>query len=693
MDTPWSKFTMICEQKPSKVRYFKVFFIFAHFCVFTLVVHAEELSKPLWTPEDAVTQPDVTIVGVSDDGKHTLLQVSYIILKGKEVEGYSECIVVNNNDLKQITKVGRPDLSCAQPQLIGEGKRFSYLIKDKEKHTLCVQDVVSGKITKVQEIKKGSLYDYAFSPDGRSFAFTLREYPTENLKVIAGEEPTIKQSLYLQKLDQGFQTAGEPQQLISPSLNMYNPFVPSSYVWSPDGQKIAFTASKPIWKSQSQIGLYLLDIKQGKTEKIDEGKGFLAQLTFSSDGQKIAFFKGSGVGEQKIPLKPFKENKDTSIEIINLKTKDKTSSLADDIVSIVGWIEGDMKLVIRKRNRTQVLLYSFDIETKNLTRLDTTETPCINDTILSQNGKHIGFSGESLYHPAEIYVSNFHPFTPKRISFIHEGIDLSKIQARPLTWKSFDGLEIEGILILPQEYKEGEKIPLIVSVHGGPAGFDCERFIGDLWFGAYSPAVFASLGYATLAVNFRGSIGYGREFQALDYKDLGGGDFKDIMTGIDFLINQGIVDPDQLFIRGHSYGGFMTAWAVSQTNRFKAASMEAGIADWISDSALSEAPPVMEAYFGGAYWENYKLWRESSPLTHVKNINTPTLILAGFQDTRVPSAQAKQLYRALKEKKIPTRLLYYYGEGHGFDDPLKNIDAMKETISWFKKYKNKESHF
>ena len=352
-----------------------------------------------------------------------------------------------------------------------------------------------------------------------------------------------------------------------------------------------------------------------------------------------------------------------------------------------------MKLVIRKRNRTQGPLYSFDIETKNLTRLDTPETPCINDAALSQDGKQLGFSGESLYHPAEIYVSNFHSFAPKRISFIHEGINLSKIQARPLTWKSFDGLKIEGILILPQEYKEGEKVPLIVSVHGGPAGFDAEQFIGGMWFGSYSPAVFASLGYATLTVNFRGSIGYGREFQALDYKDLGGGDFKDIMAGVDFLISQGIVDPDQLFIRGHSYGGFMTAWAVSQKNRFKAASMEAGIADWISDSALSEAPPVMEGYFGGAYWENYKLWRESSPLTHVNNINTPILILAGFEDKRVPSTQAQQLYQALKEKKIPTRLLYYYGEGHGFEDPLKNIDAMKETISWFKKYRNKESHF
>ncbi|MBY0292100.1 MAG: prolyl oligopeptidase family serine peptidase [Alphaproteobacteria bacterium] len=631
---------MICEQKPSKVRCLKVFFIFAFFYALTLALHAEELSKPLWTPEHVVTQPEVTIMGISDTGKYTLLQISYTILKDEEVEGYSKCIVINNDNLTQITMVGSQGYSCIQSQLIGAGNLFSYLIKDKEKLALFVQDIISEEATKVQEIKKGSLYDYAFAPDGKSFAFTLLEYPRENLKAIAGKEPTIKQTLFLQKVSQNFQAVGEPQQLISPALNMNNPFVPSSYVWSPDSQKIAFTASKPVWKSQSQIGLYILDIKQEKTEKIDEGKGFLAHLTFSSDGQKIAFLKGSGAGDQKIPLKPFQKDKGTSIEIISLKTKDRTS-LTDDIVNIVGWIEGDTKLIIRKRHRTQVPLYSFDLETKISKRLDTPETPCINDTALSQNGKYIGFSGESLHHPAEIYVANFHFFAPKRISFIHEGTNLSKIQARPLTWKSFDGLEIEGILILPQEYKKGEKVPLIVSVHGGPAGFDAEQFIGGMWFGSYSPAVFASLGYATLTVNFRGSIGYGREFQALDYKDLGGGDFKDIMAGVDFLISQGIVDPDQLFIRGHSYGGFMTAWAVSQTNRFKAASMEAGVADWISDSALSEAPPVMEGYFGGAYWENYKLWRESSPLTHVNNINTPTLILAGFQDTRVPSSQAK----------------------------------------------------
>jgi hypothetical protein len=418
---------MICEQKPSKVRCLKVFFIFAFFYALTLALHAEELSKPLWTPEHVVTQPEVTIMGISDTGKYTLLQISYTILKDEEVEGYSKCIVINNDNLTQITMVGSQGHSCIQSQLIGAGNLFSYLIKDKEKLALFVQDIISEEATKVQEIKKGSLYDYAFAPDGKSFAFTLLEYPRENLKAIAGKEPTIKQTLFLQKVSQNFQAVGEPQQLISPALNMNNPFVPSSYVWSPDSQKIAFTASKPVWKSQSQIGLYILDIKQEKTEKIDEGKGFLAHLTFSSDGQKIAFLKGSGAGDQKIPLKPFQKDKGASIEIINLKTKDRTS-LTDDIVNIVGWIEGDTKLIIRKRQRTQVPLYSFDIETKISKRLDTPETPCINDTALSQNGKHIGFSGESLHHPAEIYVSNFHPFVPKRISFIHEGINLVKFK-------------------------------------------------------------------------------------------------------------------------------------------------------------------------------------------------------------------------------------------------------------------------
>ncbi len=306
--------------------------------------------------------------------------------------------------------------------------------------------------------------------------------------------------------------------------------------------------------------------------------------------------------------------------------------------------------------------------------------------ILSLNRKYIGFSGESLHQPPAIYVSNMNSFSPKKISDLNEKINLTALKATPITWKSYDGLKIEGILTYPQDYKEGQKVPLLVSIHGGPGGVESQRFIGKTSFGSFSPGVFASQGYATLMMNYRGNPGYGEKFQKLDYKDLGGGDYKDVMTGVDYLIEQGIADPDQLFIRGHSYGGFLAALAIGRTDRFKSAIIDAGVVDWISDNGTTDTPATIEGYFGGAYWENYDLWRETSPIRYVANIKTPTLILQGASDTRVSTTQSMQLYSALKARRIPTRLVFYTGQGHGIESPIGIRDAMNEMLKWMKTY-------
>ena len=187
-------------------------------------------------------------------------------------------------------------------------------------------------------------------------------------------------------------------------------------------------------------------------------------------------------------------------------------------------------------------------------------------------------------------------------------------------------------------------------------------------------------------MNYRGSLGYGEKFQEIDYKDLGGGDYQDIITGVDYLVNKGIADPEQLFIRGSSYGGFLTAWAICHTNRFKAAIVESGITDWISDIATTDAPTTMEEYFGGAYWDDYELWRKTSPIRYVAHIKTPTLFLQGGSDERVTTGQSKQLYNALKSNKIPTRLVFYNEQGHSFDSSVAARDAINETLTWMKTY-------
>ncbi|MBI2774398.1 S9 family peptidase, partial [Candidatus Dependentiae bacterium] len=409
-------------------------------------------------------------------------------------------------------------------------------------------------------------------------------------------------------------------------------------------------------------------------------------LAFSPDSHQLAFIKGPDLGDEDDPVKSFKTIISSTVQIIDLKTKKREAFLMEDLWGIEGWTHDGKKLVGTKQAGTKKKIYEYDIQSKTLTFKDTPNIPVVYGLVLSQNHRYIGFLGESFSRPAEVYVSSLEDFKPKKINAIHNKIDLSQIEAKSLTWKSFDGLEIEGILVYPQNYRAGEKVPLIVSIHGGPAGAESEQFIGRTWFG-YSPAVFSSSGYATLFVNYRGSIGYGTKFTKLSYQNLGRGDYQDIMAGVDFLIKEGIADPKQLFITGHSYGGFMTAWAISHTNRFKAAVVKAGISDWISDIALTDAPQFMESLFGSFYWDNYALYRDSSPLNYVNDIKTPTLILHGLYDERVSFSQAQQLYQALKAKKVPTQLFLYLEQEHGISSPSAVIDSLKEQLKWFEKYK------
>ena len=661
-----------------------------HFVVFAFCFvkngYADTPLKPLWTPEDVVTFPAVITQGVSSDGRYSLIKLWQTSLVNGNAKQSSNCLLINNENLETKT-INKASESCSQLQFVGEEKAFSYIFYDdnENKATLFVQDISSQKELKIQGLDE-DFKSYTFSPDGKSFAFIRQEDPKQTPRIKEDDGQTIKQSLYLQKVDEKFQPVGTPQLLTPKELNLYNPLLPSSYQWSPDSQRIVIMANTPIWRSQSRIDLYMIDLKDDKIEKIDGETDYFADLKFSADGQKLAFIKSEGAGEQKIPLKSLIEQQPQTIQIFDFKTKKATSLPAVDIWHIAGWKEDNQAVIVIKQEGTKQQVYSLDIETKKLALMEVPNLPSIHNVILSQNQKIIGFAGENLHHPSEIYVSNLDSFSPKKITHFNEKNNLSAIRAEPIRWKSFDGLEIEGILTYPQGYEEGTKVPLIVSIHGGPSGVQSQTFIGNNMFGPYSPAVFASEGYATLVVNYRGSLGYGEKFQQLDYKDLGGGDFKDVMTGVDYLIDQGIADPHQLLIRGHSYGGFLAAWIIGHTDCFKAASIEAEIVDWISHIATTDAPTAMEAYFGGAYWEDYKLWREASPLSYVNNMKTPALILHGASDTRVSVTQSMQLYNALKEKGVPTRFVYYMGQEHSMTDPIATIDAMKEKLKWFKTY-------
>jgi len=237
---------------------------------------------------------------------------------------------------------------------------------------------------------------------------------------------------------------------------------------------------------------------------------------------------------------------------------------------------------------------------------------------------------------------------------------------------------------LPVGYEPGKKYPLILNIHGGPAGGFNEAFIGR--FAVYPIAAFASRGYAVLRPNPRGSGGYGKQFRFANVADWGGKDFDDDMTGVDQVIAMGIADPDHLAVMGWSYGGFMTSWVVTHTNRFKAAVVGAGVTDLWSFTGTADIPGFLPDYFGGEPWEQFRNFTDHSPITFVKNVKTPTLILHGEADVRVPTSQGYEFYHALKSLGVTTKMVVYPRTPHGPREPKFILDIAQRNMDWVEKY-------
>jgi dipeptidyl aminopeptidase/acylaminoacyl peptidase len=253
-----------------------------------------------------------------------------------------------------------------------------------------------------------------------------------------------------------------------------------------------------------------------------------------------------------------------------------------------------------------------------------------------------------------------------------------------IKWKSKDGREIEGLLTYPNGYTAGTKVPLILNIHGGPAGVFQQSYIGGR--GVYPIATFASKGYAILRPNPRGSSGYGTEFRRANIKDWGGMDYEDLMTGVDHVIAMGVADVNRLGVMGWSYGGYMTSTIITKTRRFKAASAGAPVTNLMSFNGTADIPSFVPDYFGGDQWNDPATYAKHSAMFNIKGVTTPTLVQHGEADIRVPIEQGYQLYMALKRQNVPTRMLILPRQPHGPNEPKMQIAAMQSNLDWFDKY-------
>src|SRR6266705_1713561 len=450
-----------------------------------------------------------------------------------------------------------------------------------------------------------------------------------------------------------------------------------AFDWSPDGAAIAFSHSpSPAGDDWVRADVSVVEVATGRTRPLVATLAAEGGPAWSPDGRWVAVTVSDAPATYALTFRV------ELVSPVNGAVRPLAESF-DRRPAIVGWTGDARAVVISEARGTVSRLSALPADGGAAVDLSP-DTLMVSAPALNGTGTHVGFVSESPDREPEPYVSRLVPFAPMRVAALQSlpAIPLGKTE--PIRWRSFDGREIEGLVTYPTGYRPGVPVPLLTILHGGPPSSFTQTFTGSV--GAYPLAAFASAGFAVLRPNVRGSSGYGREFRYANVRDWGGGDFRDAMAGIDALVQRGVADRDRLGVMGWSYGGYLTAFAITQTTRFRAASVGAGITNLVSYVGVADIPGFIGSYFGGEFWDAPKLWQDRSAVFRVKAVATPTLIQHGENDLRVPISQGYELYTALKRRHVPVTMVVYPRQGHGVGEPRLQLDVMRRNLEWFEQW-------
>ncbi len=443
---------------------------------------------------------------------------------------------------------------------------------------------------------------------------------------------------------------------------------------SPDGLRIVYSSRPNNFRNQQNLAeVYVADAASGQSTQLTKNQAPESNLAWSPDGRAVTYVA---------PHDKSWELDQGNLYIHPIEGAGSPTVLAASFNGDIGqyyWHPSAKQIVMSASVRGRGAVYELDLSTGR-TRALTTGDVGMTVSSAAKNLTRLAGVHSSPTSPAEIAIVDVAKGQTTAISTANPWFAQVQVsQMRPMTWKSRDGLEIEGLLWLPASYKSGDRLPLILSIHGGPAGVWSTSFRGI-------NHVYTSMGWAVLEPNVRGSTSYGDSLLRGNMKDIGGGDYHDAMTGVDAVVAQGIADPNQLAVRGWSYGGILGGWTVTQTTRFKAASLGAMVADWASEYAMGFNHDVRLWYIGGTPWENPEGYRKQSWYTYIDKVATPTLLLHGEEDDTCTIGQSMMFYQGLKDRGVATRFIRFPREPHGFREPhhIRMRDA--EEIGWLMKH-------
>jgi dipeptidyl aminopeptidase/acylaminoacyl peptidase len=635
-----------------------------------------------WTAEGIMKYKNITETNISPDGNYVAFVVREARMEGEKSEYISQIWVASADGTFNV-QYTRGEKSSTSPRFSPDGKKIAFL-SDRygNKNQLFIIRLLGGEAEKITDSKTGvSLFKW--SPDGSRIGFLMKDPDTEE------DEKKQKEKRDVILVDQDFKynhlyTVLLEAEKCSIRRLTSGSFHINAFSWSPDGRTIAFSHTpdpRINWYfTESDISAVPAD--SGAIIQLVKRPGWDANPLYSPDGQWIAFESHGGKPEP--------------IGLADLWIVSPAGGQPEALVhtpdrnaNIISWSSDGEHIFVTETAHTSGTIYA--VRLSGSSGADVTALTSLNGTSgsfsVSSQGGLMSYVYEEPEQPEEVFIADLDGGNRKQLSSINTDFRSAKHGKTALvSWKSADGTPIEGLLTYPIDFQQSRKYPIIIQVHGGPAGVFQRNYTGQP--GIYMTQLFAQQGYLILRPNPRGSSGYGKDFRYANVKDWGYGDYEDLMSGVDHVLKLGIADKDNQFVMGWSYGGYMTSWMVSQTHRFRAASMGAGLPDLVSMTTTTDIPDFLIAHMGGEnFWENYGEYERHSAIYHFRNVETPTQVLHGANDLRVPFTQGQEFYTALKMKGVDTEMIVYPRTPHGPREPKLLMDVTPRILNWFEKHR------
>ena len=629
------------------------------------------------TADDALGLTNVGDVRISPDGEQVAFVLAYPD-QGDETAPKSHIWTVpaNGGAPRQLTAGPRSDSS---PIWSPDGQTLAFLSDREEKDKLHIHLLPGGggEATQLTKLDGGvvgprNLDHMVWSADGKRIAYLHADPETEEEKrrkeekndAVEFEKVPKFTRLYVADVDSGDAACVSPD-----GLQVWE------FCWSPDADEFVAVASDlPFDWSWYTCRIVTFPVEGGPARTLHHSKRQVAKPAISPDGSRVAFLSSNWSDRGMASGGVF---------VVSREGGEARELSADHVASAysLAWSADGTKLLTAADEQGETGIAEIVVSTGRRQSL-WRGSASISDLTPPDAAGRLPFAKSDPASPPDVWVAELKSgeFEWTKLTDLNPQASEFRVgRAEPVHWKAADGTEIQGLVIRPVAPDSKDPYPMITMVHGGPTGAWSPSYnVGADWYGVLEH------GIAVFLPNPRGSTGWGLEFAEANIGDMGGKDWEDIQSGIDHCVAQGIADPDRLGIGGGSYGGYMAAWAVTQSDRFKAAIMRAGISDWRSFHGRSALAGWDSVHYGDA--DPYELdgtLSKFSPITHVKRVKTPTLIIHGEIDPVCPVEQAYSFHRALKDLGVETELVVYPREGHGTNERAHRLDLRRRTLEWF----------